>query len=163
MTDPTAPEGNAASAPAEAQADEKAIRERVRELTAQMLAGGRLDTEGVKEVVRTMSGGVSKPPLESVQAREAFAEAIRGLDEALHASSLVTHAALQALVARGKEFSDNDLKNAFTQPCRYSSRTTLRSQTGLPMPPPATCAVNSSISRCMRSVSAQMPACASHR
>jgi hypothetical protein len=134
----------------------------VRELTAQMLTGGRLDTEGVKEVVRTMSGGVSKPPLESAQAREAFAEAIRGLDEALHASSLATHTALQALVARGKEFSDNDLKNAFAalQTC---SRTTSRSPTGLPMPPPATCAVNSSISRCMRSVSAPMPACASRR
>src|SRR5262249_31706638 len=35
------------------------------------------------------------------------------LDEALHASSLATHAALQALVARGGEFSDNDVKNAF--------------------------------------------------
>ena len=64
MTDPTAPAGNAASAPADASIDEQAIRERVRELTAQMLAGGRLDTEGVKDVVRTMSGGVSKPPLE---------------------------------------------------------------------------------------------------
>ena len=113
MTEPTAPAGNAASAPADAQADEQAIRERVRDLTAQMLAGGRLDTEGVKEVVRTLSGGVSKPPLEGAQAREAFAEAIRGLDEALHASSLATHAALQALAARGKEFSDNDLKNAY--------------------------------------------------
>jgi len=113
MTDPTAPAGNASPAPAEAQADEEAIRERVRELTAQMLAGGRLDIEGVKEVVRTMSGGVSKAPLEGAQAREALAEAIRGLDEALHASSLATHAALQALAARGKEFSDNDLKNAY--------------------------------------------------
>ena len=109
MTDPAAPAGNAASAPA----DEQAIRERVRELTAQMLAGGRLDTESVKEVVRTISGGVSKPPLESAQAREAFAEAIRGLDEALHASSLATHTALQGLVARGKDLSDNDLKHAF--------------------------------------------------
>jgi len=113
MTDPTAPAGNAASAPANTQTDEQAIRERVRELTAQMLAGGRVDTEGVKEVVRTMSGGVSTPPLESAQAREAFADAIRGLDEALQGSSLATHTALQALVASGKEFSDNDLKNAF--------------------------------------------------
>lgn len=113
MTDPTAPAGDAASAPAEAQVEEQAIRERVRELTTQMLAAGRLDTEAVKEVVRTMSGGVSKPPLEGAQAREAFAQAIRGLDEALHASSQATHAALQALVARGAEFSDNDLKNAF--------------------------------------------------
>jgi hypothetical protein len=106
MSEPTAPAG--------AQADEQAIRERVRELTAQMLTGGRLDTEGVKEVVRAMSGGVSsKPALDSAQARESFADAIRGLDEALHASSLATHSALQTLVARGKDFSDNDLKNAF--------------------------------------------------
>jgi hypothetical protein len=113
MTDPTAPAGNAASVPPEAQSEEQLIRERVRELTAQMLAGGRLDTEGVKEVVRAMSGGVSKPPRESAQSREAFAEAIRGLDETLHASSLATHEALRALVARGSEFSDNDVKNAF--------------------------------------------------
>jgi Family of unknown function (DUF6781) len=113
MTDPTAPAGNAAPAPAEVQTGEQAIREQVRELTAQMLAGGRLDTEGVKEVVRTMSGGVSKPPLESAQAREAFVGAIRDLDDALHASSLATHTALQALAVRGGDFSDNDMKHAF--------------------------------------------------
>ena len=114
MTDPTSPAGSAAaSAQAEAQANEQAIRERVRELTTQMLASGRLDTESVKEVVRTMSGGAYKPPLESTQAREAFAQAIGGLSEALQTSAMTTHVALQALVARGKEFSDNDLKNAF--------------------------------------------------
>jgi len=114
MTDPTAPAGNAAaSAPGQAQADEQVIRERVRDLTAQMLAGGRLDTEGVKEVVRTMSGGVARAPLENDEAREAFADAVRGLSGALQASSQATQVALQALVARGREFSDNDLKNAF--------------------------------------------------
>jgi hypothetical protein len=114
MTDPTVPAGSAAgSAQAQAQADEQAIRERVRDLTVQMLASGRLDTEGVKEVVRTMSGTASRPPLESADARAAFAEAIGALDGALQTSAQVTHAALQALVSRGKEFSDNDLKNAF--------------------------------------------------
>jgi hypothetical protein len=114
MPDSKAPAGNAGSAAADSQAEEQALRERVRELTMQMLAGGRLDTEGVKEVVRTMSGGVARPPLDSAEAREAFADAIRGLDDALQASSQATHAALQALAARGKEFSDNDLKNAFS-------------------------------------------------
>jgi hypothetical protein len=114
MTEPTAPAGNTASAPADAQAGEQVIRERVRDLTAQMLSSGRLDTEGVKEVVRTMSGaGATKAALDGAPAREAFADAIRGLDAALQASSQATHAALQALVARGKDFSDNDLKNAF--------------------------------------------------
>jgi len=110
MTDPTAPAGNAdASLPPE----EQAIRERVRELTAQVLAGGKLDTEGVKEVVRAMSGGAIKPALDDTQAREAFAQALHGLDQALQASSQAAHEALAALAARGKDFSDNDLKNAF--------------------------------------------------
>lgn len=111
MTDPKAPAGDAASS---AQADEQAIRERVRELTSQVLAGGRLDTEGVKEVVRAMSGGVALPStLDSPQAREAFVEAIRGLDQALQTSAQAAHDALATLTARGKDFSDNDLKNAF--------------------------------------------------
>ena len=110
MTDPTSPSGNADfSMPAE----EQAIRERVRELSAQFLAGGKLDTEGVKEVVRVMSGGAIKPPLDSAQAREAFVEALRGLDLALRTSSQAAHEALAALASRGSDFSDNDLKNAF--------------------------------------------------
>lgn len=110
MTDPTPPLGNADSS---IPAEEQAIRERVRELTAQLLAGAKLDTEGVKEVVRAMSGGAIRPPLDSVQARLAFSETLRGLDLALQASSQAAHEALAALASRGSEFSDNDLKNAF--------------------------------------------------
>jgi hypothetical protein len=111
MTDPTAPADETGSS---AQAQEQAIRERVRDLTAQMLGGGRLDTEGIKEVVRVMSGGAAfKPPLDSTQARESFAQAIEAYDQALQGSAQAVHDALQALAARGKEFSDNDLKNAF--------------------------------------------------
>ena len=110
MTDPKATAGNAETF---AQAEEQAIRERVRDLTAQMLSSGRLDTEGVKEVVRVMSGGASRPPLDSAQAREALAESVQALDQALQSSAQATHVALQALVTRGKDFSDNDLKNAF--------------------------------------------------
>lgn len=110
MTDPSA-SGNDASS---AISGEQAIRERVRDLTAQMLSGGRLDTEGVKEVVRVMSrGGVLKPPLDEAQAREAFTGAIGGLAQALQASAQAASESLQTLAARGKEYSDNDLKNAF--------------------------------------------------
>ena len=111
MTDTTASGGKAAAP--DGNADEQMIRERVRDLTAQMLSGGRLDTDGITEVVRTMSGGAAKPPFENAQARAAFAEAMRGLDAALHASAMATHSALQTIVSRGKDFSDNDLKNAF--------------------------------------------------
>jgi hypothetical protein len=110
MTEPLAPAENAPAA----QPDEQAIRERVRELTAQMLASGRLDTEGVKDVVRQMSGGaVFQPPLNSAQARETFVAAIGALDQALQTSAQAAHEALHTLVERGKDYSDNDLKNAF--------------------------------------------------
>jgi len=111
MTDTTATAGTAGSS---AQSEEQAIRERVRDLTAQMLSSGRLDTESVKDVVRAMSGGVAKAPLDSAAAREALAESVRVLDHALQISAQSTHEALQALVTRGKDFSDNDLKNAFS-------------------------------------------------
>ena len=110
MTESTATAGTAGSS---AQAEEQAIRERVRDLTAQMLSSGRLDTESVKDVVRAMSGGVAKGPLDSAAAREALAESVRALDQTLQISAQATHEALQALVTRGKDFSDNDLKNAF--------------------------------------------------
>jgi hypothetical protein len=45
-------------------------------------------------------------------AREMFADAVRGLDEALVKSASATHGALQQLASRGKDFTDNDLKEA---------------------------------------------------
>jgi hypothetical protein len=45
-------------------------------------------------------------------ARELFADAVRKLDEALMKSASAAHNALQHLAARGKDFSDNDLKEA---------------------------------------------------
>jgi hypothetical protein len=110
MTDPTPPMENAEGAQ---PAPEQAIREKVRELTAQLLAGEKLDTDGVKEVVRALSGGAVKPALDDAQARAAFIEVLRELDLQLQASSQAAHAALASLAERGTEFSDNDLKNAF--------------------------------------------------
>ena len=109
MSEPTAQAGATPAA-----VDERAIRERVRELTAQMLTSGRLDGEGVKEVVRAMGFGVGfAPAIDSDEARQAFAAAVRDLDEALQRSAQAAHEALAALAARGKDFSDNDLKLAF--------------------------------------------------
>jgi hypothetical protein len=45
-------------------------------------------------------------------AREMFADAVRALDEALVKSASATHGALQQLASRGKDFTDNDLKEA---------------------------------------------------
>jgi Family of unknown function (DUF6781) len=46
------------------------------------------------------------------ETRELFADTVRLLDEALVRSASATHAALQQLASRGKDFTDNDLKEA---------------------------------------------------
>jgi hypothetical protein len=70
VTDTTAP-----AVSSSAQADEQSIRERVRELSAQMLTSGRLDAEGVTEVARAMTGAAALPPaLDTGDLRRGLAE-----------------------------------------------------------------------------------------
>jgi hypothetical protein len=89
------------------------IRERVKELTGQVLQRGQLDPEAVRDIVRAMIGGSpGNVAVSGTEARELFADAIRKLDEALVKSANATHDALQQLASRGKDFTDNDLKEA---------------------------------------------------
>lgn len=110
MTEPITPAENAGTAAPE---DDQAIRERVREMTTQALKQGRVDPEGMREVVRAMSSGtVFDTSPQGEDARQAFAEAIKGLDQALAQSAQAAHSALEQLAARGKDYTDNDLKEA---------------------------------------------------
>ena len=93
--------------------EDQAIRERVRGLTNQALQQGRVDPEAVRDIVRAVIGGTSgNMAISSAEARKLFADAINKIDEALVQSASATHAALQQLAARGKDFTDNDLKEA---------------------------------------------------
>ena len=109
MPEPTITAGDAAPPATEDQA----IRQRVKELTSQVLQQGRVDPDAVRDVVRAVIG---RTPAQGTagadDARELFADAVRKLDEALMNSAAATHSALQHLVARGKDFTDNDLKDA---------------------------------------------------
>jgi hypothetical protein len=93
--------------------EDQAIRQRVKELTSQVLQQGRIDPDAVREVVRAVIG---RTPAEvapgAVDAREQFDDAVRKLDEALLKSAAATHSALQQLALRGKDYTDNDLKEA---------------------------------------------------
>jgi hypothetical protein len=94
-------------------AEDQAIRERVKGLTSQVLQQGRLDPDAVRDIVRTVIGGTpGSAAVSAAEARELFAAAVRELDEALVKSAQATHAAFQQLAARGKDFTDNDLKDA---------------------------------------------------
>jgi hypothetical protein len=52
------------------------------------------------------------PAVSSAEARQLFAGAVREFDEALVKSASAAHGALQQLASRGKDFTDNDLKEA---------------------------------------------------
>src|SRR5215207_1707750 len=92
-------------------AADDAIRKRVRELTSQVLQHGRVDTEAVKEVVRAVTGGSFSADSCSAEAAEPLANAVRSLGDALQKSAAAAHDALQQLASRGKDFTDNDLKD----------------------------------------------------
>ena len=107
MPEPTSTKGVSPPIPDE----DRAIRERVRELTSQVLQQGRVDTDAVRDVVRAVTGQTTStlPPL----LKRGNCSPIRcGLDEALLQSASAAHDALQQLAARGKDFTDNDLKDA---------------------------------------------------
>jgi hypothetical protein len=109
MPEPTTSAGGAAPPITEDQA----IRQQVKGLTSQVLQQGRVDPEAVRDVVRAMIGRTpGNVAVSGAEARELFADAVRKLDEALVKSAGATHGALQQLASRGKDFTDNDLKEA---------------------------------------------------
>ncbi len=93
--------------------EDQVIRERVKGLTSQALQQGRIDPEAVRDVARVLIGGTpDNMAVSGAEARELFADTVRKLDEALAKSASATHDALQQLATRGKDFTDNDLKEA---------------------------------------------------
>jgi hypothetical protein len=109
MPEPTTSAADAASATVEDQP----IRERVKELTSQVLRQGRVDPEAVRDVVSAVLGRTpGSTDVSGAKAREFFADAVRQLDDALVKSASAAHSALQQLASRGHDFTDNDLKEA---------------------------------------------------
>ena len=107
------PEPTTSASASPATPEDQAIRERVKGLTSQALQQGRVDLEAVRDIVRTVIGGTpGDTTVSGAEARELFAGAVRKLDEALMKSATATHDALQQLAIRGKDFTDNDLKDA---------------------------------------------------
>jgi hypothetical protein len=92
---------------------DQAIRERARTLVSQLLQRGQIDPEGVKEVIRALTGGAvsERTPMDDAPGKE-FADAVRRLDAALVASAEAAHRALETVAIRGKDVTDNDIKGA---------------------------------------------------
>ena len=102
-----------ADAPSAVTTEDQTIRERVKGLTSQALQQGRIDSEALKDVVRSVIGGTPESlAAGGAEARELFVDAVRKLDAALVQSASAAHGALQQLATREKDFTDNDLKEA---------------------------------------------------
>ena len=107
------PEPTTSDTISSATTEDQSIRERVKGLTSQVLQQGRVDPEAVRDIVRAVIGGASaNTAVSGAEARELFADAVRELDAALVKSAGAAHVALQQLAMRGKDFTDNDLKEA---------------------------------------------------
>ena len=89
------------------------ISRRVRDLTLEALKLRRFDREGIREVVRAVSEGMTLgAPSSGVGMRQALAQAFRGMDEALTKSVQAGEQALRQLVATGRGITDNEVKQA---------------------------------------------------
>jgi len=91
------------------------IRRRIHDLTLEALKSRRFDREGIREVVRAVSEGMSVGAAGTgTEMRQALAEAFRGMDQALTKSVDAGREAIRQLVATGRGISDNELKQALT-------------------------------------------------
>jgi hypothetical protein len=93
--------------------EDQAIRERIRVLTSQVLRQGKIDPEGVKEIMRAVTGNAPSvtPPASDASGME-FSDAVRRLDAALGVSAEAAHRALETIAMRGTDVTDNDIKGA---------------------------------------------------
>jgi len=93
--------------------EDQAIRERVRVLTSQILRQGKIDPEGIKEVMRAVTGSAPSATAPTSEASETeFSVAVRRLDAALGVSAEAAHRALETIAIRGTDVTDNDVKGA---------------------------------------------------
>ncbi len=92
------------------------VQEKVRRLTVEALAEGKLDPREIRSVIKAVvegaSGGIEK---HGGRARQALEEAMRGLEEGLIKAAEASKLALEEAASRAGEFAEQDVKQAFDQ------------------------------------------------
>jgi hypothetical protein len=90
------------------------IQEEVRNITLQALSEGSLDGGRIKVVARAVVEGADMgAAAHGEELKSALSQAISGLDEALVQSASATKLAIQEAFGRVKDYSEQDLKQAF--------------------------------------------------
>lgn len=92
------------------------VREKVRRLTVEALAEGKLDTAEVRSVIEAVIEGASAGiEQHGGRARQALEEAMGGLEDGLIKVAEASKLALEEAASRAGDFAEQDVKNAFDQ------------------------------------------------
>ncbi len=93
------------------ESDTELVSERVRAITLQALAGGKLDKETLKQVMAAVVKGAQQgASRRSGRGAQALKEAILSLDDALAVAAEATQLAIKEATSRTDEFSRQELK-----------------------------------------------------
>jgi hypothetical protein len=88
------------------------IRTRVHDLTLAALQSRRFDRDAMRDVFRAVTAGVASGAESAPDMRQALADGLKGMDQALARSAQAGAAALKQLASSGRTFSESDLKAA---------------------------------------------------
>ncbi len=100
----------------EAVESKEAIREKVRRLTVEALAEGKLDATQIKAIIETVIQGASAGiETHGSLARQALEEVVKGLEEGLVKAAEASKLALEEAASRADEFAEQEVKRAFDQ------------------------------------------------
>jgi hypothetical protein len=98
-------------AAAESMRQGEDIRRRVHDVTLEALTNRRFDRQGIREVVRAVTEGLTRgADAGDSGVRHRLGEAFRGMDEAVTRSVEAGQQALRQMLATGRGFSDHELK-----------------------------------------------------
>ena len=91
----------------------ESIRKDVRDITLKALSQGQMDVKKISRVVRAVIEGASiGAEAKGEQGKEALADAMAGIDEALAKSAEASKLAIEETAGHVKDFSSHDLKRA---------------------------------------------------
>ena len=103
-------------AAADSVASGERIRERVRDLTLKALQQRKFDYTGFREVLQSMTEGISIGAEKRGQdVKAALSQAFAGMDEALTKAAQAGSLAVQEMAAKGRDFNEKELGQALDQ------------------------------------------------
>ena len=88
------------------------IRSRVHDLTLAALQSRRFDRDAMRDVFRAVTAGMATGAEGAPDMRQALADGLNGMDQAIARSAEAGATALKQLASSGRSFSETDLKAA---------------------------------------------------